>query len=106
MKLRDESFGVFVANDGQGLILVDDFFRLNEKYVQVIFRVLRRPGGTTGGVYNTGVAVSSMNEDNLKGMIYYIKKSKRIWSTCNHADVELTKSHALYWQREMEENHK
>ena len=33
MKLTDESFGVFVANDGQGLILVDDFFQLNEKYV-------------------------------------------------------------------------
>ena len=49
MKLTDEAVCVFFANDGQGIITIDDFAQLNEKYVEGIFRVLRRPGGTTGG---------------------------------------------------------
>ena len=33
MKLTDEDVGVVVANDGQGIIMIDDFYQLNEKYV-------------------------------------------------------------------------
>ena len=32
-------------------------------------RVLRSPGGNTGGVSNPGVAVSAMNEANLQGVM-------------------------------------
>ena len=33
MRMTDEDVGVIVANDGQGLIIVDDFTQLNHKYV-------------------------------------------------------------------------
>ena len=49
MTLTDESIGVFVANCFQGLITIDDFDQLNEKSVEGLYRVLRRPVGTTGG---------------------------------------------------------
>ena len=69
MKLADESSGVIVDNGGQGLITIHDFSQLNEKFVEGLCRLLIRPGGTTGGVSNTGVAVSEMSEANLQGMI-------------------------------------
>ena len=40
MKLTDESVGVVVANNGQGIITIDDFAQLNEKSVEGLFRVL------------------------------------------------------------------
>ena len=58
------------------------------------------------GVSNTRVAVSEMAKANLKGMIYYIKNFNRIRRTCKHADVDITKFHELYQQRDMEETHK
>ena len=58
MKLTDKSFAVVVSNNGQGLITVDDFSQLNDKSVEGLFRVLRSPGGTAGGVSNPGFAVS------------------------------------------------
>ena len=69
-------------------------------------RVLRSPGGTTGGVSNTGVAVSAMAEANLRGMIYYIKYLKRIGRTCTHAYVDLSKVCAMYYQKDTEEAQK
>ena len=91
MRLPDEAVAVVAANDGQGLITIDDFAQLNDKSVESICWVLRRPGGTSGGVYNPGVAVSDMAEANLQGMIYYIKHFKSIGRTCTHADFELSK---------------
>ena len=40
MKLTDETVGVVVANDGQGIIIIDDFSQLNEKSVEGLFWVL------------------------------------------------------------------
>ena len=60
MKLIDEAYGVVAANNGQGLIPIDDFSQSNEKSVEGLFQVLQRPGGTTRGVSNTRVAVSVM----------------------------------------------
>ena len=40
MNLTDEAVGVVVANDGQGIIKIDDFAQLNEKSVEGLFRVL------------------------------------------------------------------
>ena len=37
--------------------------------MEVHYRVIISPGGTTGGVSNPGVAVSEMDEANLQGMI-------------------------------------
>ena len=79
---------------------------MNEKSVEGLCQVLIRPGGNTMGVSNNRVAVSEMAKANLKGMIYYIKDFNRIRRTCKHADVDLTKVHALYHQRDMEETHK
>ena len=70
MKLTDEEVGVVVANDGQGLITIDDFAQLNEKSVEAIYLVVQKPGGTTGEVSNSGVSVSEISKDNLQGMIY------------------------------------
>ena len=53
MRLTDEAFGVVVANDGQGIIKIDDFAQLNEKSVEGLYRVLQRPGGTTWGTVHS-----------------------------------------------------
>ena len=71
-----------------------------------LYQVLIRPKGTTGGVSNTGVAVSAMAEANLQGMIYYIKHFNRTGRTCTHADVDLSKVHVVYHQQDMKEYHK
>ena len=101
IKLIEKSVAVVFANDSQWLIIVDGFTQLNDKSVEVICRVLRNPGGTAGGVSNPGVAVSAMAEANLQRVIYYIKHFKRIWRTCTHADVELSKVRAMYHHRYM-----
>ena len=93
MMLIYEAVGFVIANDGRGLILIDYFSQLNEKSVEGLFRELRRYVGATGGVSNPGVPVSAMAKANLQGIIYYIKQFN---STCNHANVELTKFCALY----------
>ena len=51
MKLTDEYIGAVVVNYGQGIMTIDDYYELNEKYVEVICRVLQRPwGDAVGGV--------------------------------------------------------
>ena len=50
---------------------------------------------------NPGVVVSAMDEENLQGMIYYIKHFKSIGSTSTHVDVELSKVRAMYHQWDM-----
>ena len=67
--------------------------------------VLRRPGRTTGGMSNPGVAVSAMAEANLQEMIYYIKYFKNIGRTCMHSNVGLTRVRAMYHQQDMEKAH-
>ena len=106
MKLTDEAVGVIVANYGQVLITVDDFYHLNEKYVEGLFRVILRPGGTTCVVSNNGASVSAITESNPQGMIYYINFFKKIGCTCTHANVDIYKVHAMYHQPDMEEAHK
>ena len=64
-KLMDEAIGVVVANYGKGIITINYFDQLNEKYVEGLCWVLLSTGGTTEGVSNTGVAVSAMSEANL-----------------------------------------
>ena len=101
MKLTNKDVGVVIAKDGQGLITIDDFTQLNEKYVEGLWKVLRRPGGTTGWVTDPGVAVSTMAEADLKRMIYYIKHFKRIRRAWTYDDVELSKVREMYHQRDM-----
>ena len=79
MKLIYEAVAVVVVNNGQGLITIDGFAQLNEKSVEVLCRVLRRPGGNSGGVSNSWVAVSEMAEANLQGVVYYIKTLQKDW---------------------------
>ena len=106
MDLTDETVDVVVANDGQEIIMVDDLSQLNEKSVEGLYRVLQSPGGNTGDVSNPGVEVSAVPEVNLQGIIYYIKIINRIGHTCTHADVDLAKVRAMYFQRDIEEAHK
>ena len=68
-------------------------------------QVLRRSGGTTGGVSNTEVAVSEMDKENLQEMIDYIKIFKRIRHTCTHADFDIAKVRAIYHQWDIEKAH-
>ena len=79
---------------------------MNEKSAEGLFRVLRRPVGTTGGVSNTGFVVSVMAEANPQVIIYHIKNFKSIGRTYTHADVELARVCALYHQRDRGEFHK
>ena len=59
-KLTDKAASVAVANDGQEIILVDDFALLSYKYLEGLCRLLNRPRGTTGELSNPAVAVSEM----------------------------------------------
>ena len=43
MKLTYETIGVVVTNDGQGLVTIDYFTQLNEKYVEGLCWVMQRP---------------------------------------------------------------
>ena len=104
--VKNEAVGVVFANNGQGRITIDDFAHLNNKYVEGICRVLIIPRGTTGGMSSPEVSVSVMAEENLQGMIYYIKYFKIIGRTYTHADIEIYKVRAMYHQRDMEEVHK
>ena len=106
MNLTYEAIGVVVTNKNQGLITIDDSAQLNEKSLEGRCGVPRRPGETKWGGSNPGVAVSAMSDANLKRMIYYIKIFKRIGHTCTHADLELSKVHAMYHQQDMGEAHK
>ena len=106
MKLTDKAVCAVAANDGQGIITIDDFDQSNEKYVEGLCWVLLSTGGTTEGVSNTGVAVSAMAEENLQGIIYHIKSLKSIRSKQTHANVDLEKVRAMYHQRYMKEAHK
>ena len=49
MNMADEAVGIVVANNGRGLIKIDDFAQLNEKSVEGLFWVLRRHLGILGG---------------------------------------------------------
>ena len=95
MRLTYENVAVVVANDDEGLIIFYDFAQLNWILLECLCRVLRRPGGTSGGVSNPGVAVSDMAESNLQGMIYYIKHFKRIGRTFTHTYVDIYKVRAM-----------
>ena len=69
-KLKYEAASFIITNGGQGLILIDAFSKLNEKFVEGLYLVLHMPGGATGGASNTGIAVSEIVEDNLQGILY------------------------------------
>ena len=101
MKLTNEAVGFVVANDGQGIIMIDVFAQSNEKSAEGLFWVLRSPGETKIVVSNPGFSVSAIAKTNLQGMIYYIKFFKRIGRTCTHADVELAKFRTMHHQRDM-----
>ena len=49
MNMTDEAAILIISNDGRGLILIDGVSQFNKKYVDSIYRLLIRPGGTTGG---------------------------------------------------------
>ena len=102
--MTDEAVSVVVANDGQGIIMIDNFAQLNENCLDGLYRILPRHVGTTGRVSNPGVVISEMAEANLQGMIYYIKHFKKTGSTYTHADVDITKVCAMYHHKDMEES--
>ena len=106
MKLKYEAGGVVVNNDSQGLIMIDHLSQLNEESVEGLLHNIQSPVGTTAGVYNPGVSVSSMAEANIQVMIYYIKHFKTIDRTCSHAGFDLSKVFSLYHQQYMEEAHR
>ena len=64
IELIYEAVGSVTTNGGQGLIMIDGFYQLDEKSVEVLFSVLQRRGGTAGGGSNPGVAVSAMAKSN------------------------------------------
>ena len=57
IKITDEAVCEIVANDGHGIISIDDFYQLSEKSMEGLCWVLRRPGGNTGGVSYPEVVV-------------------------------------------------
>ena len=108
MSLAQPAAEMIIDPQGQGLSNIADFLELDrDTSVEVLCKVLRRPGGTTAaGVANHGVSVSAMAETNLSGMVYFIKHRQRIGRTCEFADVLLPAVRRLYSQRDMEEAQK
>lgn len=100
MGLNDSAQEAVVGADDQNLSTMAQFSRMNEKSVETLARVLRKPGG--GGA---GVKVSAQAEENLQGMVYLIRHHKRVCRTVDFADVTLDKVLKLERQREFEAAH-
>ena len=58
--MKDEAVGVVVDNNGQGLITIDDFAQLNEKYVEGLFLFYKDLERLQGGVQSWGCSIRNI----------------------------------------------
>jgi hypothetical protein len=106
MGLSVEAATEVVNVNGQNLSVLDDFLQLEDKDVETLCRVIRRPGGVNAaGNQNQGMQVSSMAEANLKRMCYELRHHTRVSRPVVWADITLLSVRALSAQAEMETSH-
>ena len=78
MSLSIEAATQVTAIDGQNLSDVNNLLQLEDKDIETLCRVIRRPGGiNAAGNANPGISVSAMAEANLKRMIYELRHVAR-----------------------------
>jgi len=107
MGLSLEASTKVVNVNGQNLSILEDFLQLEDKDVETLCRVIRRPGGVNAaGNQNQGMQVSAMAEANLKRMCYELRHYTRVSRPVVWADVTLLSVCALSAQAEMEASHR
>ena len=107
MGLSMEAATEVVNVNGQNLSVLEDFLQLEDKDVETLCRVIRRPGGVNAaGNQNQGMQVSAMAEANLKRMCYQLRHHTRVSRPVVWADITLASVRALSAQAEMEASHK
>jgi hypothetical protein len=107
MGLSVEAATKVVNVNGQNLSILDDFLQLEDKDIESLCRVIRRPGGVnTAGNQNQGMQVSAMAEANLKRMCYELHHHTRLSRPVVWADITLLSVCALSVQTEMEASHR
>ena len=107
MGLSVEAATEVVNVNGQNLSVLDDFLQLEDKDVETLCRVIRRPGGVNAaGNQNQGMQVSAMAEANLKRMCYELRHHTRVSRPVVWADITLLSVRALSAQAEMEASHR
>ena len=107
MGLSMEAATEVVNVNGQNLSVLEDFLQLEDKDVEILCRVIRRPGGVNAaGNQNQGMQVSAMAEANLKRMCYQLRHHTRVSRPVVWADITLASVRALSAQAEMEASHK
>ncbi len=107
MGLSLEAATEVVNVNGQNLSVLDDFLQLEDKDVETLCRVIRRPGGVNAaGNQNQGMQVSAMAEANLKRMCYELRHYTRVSRPVVWADITLLSICTLSAQAEMEVSHR
>ncbi len=90
-----------------GVITPEAVDKLEDKDVETLCRVIRRPGGVNAaGALNQGMQVSAMAEANLKRMCYELRHHTRVSRPVVWADITLLSVRALSAQAEMEASHR
>jgi len=108
MGLSLEAATEVVNVNGQNLSVLEDFLQLEDKDVETLCRVIKRPGGvnTAGNDQNQGMRVLAMAEANLKCMCYQLRHHTRVSRPVIWADITLLSIRALSAQAEMESSHR
>ena len=105
LKTATELVKVYIIR--QNLSVLEDFLQLDDKDVETLCRVIRRPGGVkTAGNQNQGMQVLAMAEANLKRMCYQLRQHTRVSRPLVWADITLLSVCALSVQAEMESSHR
>ena len=89
----------------QGINSVDELRILDDEQSENLCKVLRRPGGESGGNPNRGVQVSAKAEEALKLAIYYVKHQDRVSRAVDVGQMTLVSIRKLVKQRDTEKNH-
>jgi len=96
MGLSLEAATEVVNVNGQNLSVLEDFLQIEDKDVETLCRVIRRPGGVNAaGNQNQGMQVLAMAEANLKRMCYQLRHHTRVSRPVVWADITLLSVRAL-----------
>jgi hypothetical protein len=107
MSLSLEAASEVTAVTGQNLSDLEDFLQLEDKGIETLCRVIRRPGGiNAAGNMNQGISVLAMAEANIKRMIYQLRHVVCCSRPIVWADITLVSMRRLAAQAEMEASHK
>ena len=105
-----------LITDDQAIDSVQELTLLEDKEVENLCRVLRRPGGTIPNpqaavvgapalIGNPGTQVSLRAENNMKFAVYFLKHRTRTSRATTAADITLDQVQGIRNLRQEEENH-